>query len=97
MKLEASELPPPGGGLVTVTFRLPAIATPVAKTAAESWVALMKVVVSGLPLKLTTDFATKFAPFIVSESATARGVRRAKARYFWNRAIRPTDGEYLSS
>jgi hypothetical protein len=40
-----------------------------AGTAAEIWEALMNVVVSGLPLKLTTDLASKFAPFIVSVKA----------------------------
>ena len=69
MKIEAGDVPPPGGGFVTVTFTLPAVATSLAGTAAEIWVALMNVVVSGLPLKLTTDFAPKFAPFIVSVKA----------------------------
>ena len=59
--------------MVTLTFTLPAIATSVAETAAEIWVALMKVVVSGLPLKLTTDFATKFVPFIVRVKAPPPG------------------------
>ena len=48
---------------------LPAVATSLAGIAAEILVALMKIVASGLPLKLTTDFATKFAPFIVSVKA----------------------------
>jgi len=52
---------------------LPAVDTSLAGTAAEIWVALMKVVVSGLPLKLTTDFATKFVPFIVSVKAAPPG------------------------
>ena len=69
MKLEAGEVPPPGGGFVTVTFALPAVATSLAGTAAEIWVALTNVVVSTLPLKLTTDFASKFVPFIVSVKA----------------------------
>ena len=54
---------------MTVTFALPGVATSLAGTAAEIWVALMNVVVSGLPLKLTTDFASKFVPFIVSVKA----------------------------
>src|SRR4029077_5159138 len=74
VKIEAGDVPPPGEGFVTVTFALPAAAPAPAGTAAEIWVALMNVVVSGLPLKLTTDFASKFVPFIVSEKGAPPGV-----------------------
>ena len=73
MKIEAGDVPPPGGGLVTVTFTLPAAVTSLGETAAEIWVALINVVASGLPLKLTTDFATKFVPFIVRVKAAPPG------------------------
>ena len=59
-------MPPPGAGFVTVTVALPAVATSLAVgIAAESLVALTKVVGSGLPLKFTADFASKFAPLTV--------------------------------
>ena len=51
---------------MTVTFMLPTIAMSLAGIAADSAIVLMNVVVSDLPLKLTTDFGPKFAPFIVS-------------------------------
>jgi len=73
VKIEAGDVPPPGDGFVTVTFTFPAIATSLAGTAAEIWVVLTKAVVSGLPLKLMTDFATKFVPFIVSVKAAPPG------------------------
>ena len=73
MKGNAGEVPPPGTGFVTVTFMLPTIATSLAGIVADSFVALMNVVVSGLPLKVTTDFASKFAPFIVSEKGAPPG------------------------
>src|ERR1700722_16831260 len=69
VKGEAAEVPPPGAGFVTVTFILPTIATSVSGIAADSLVALMNVVVSGLPLKFTTDFVSKFVPLTVSAKA----------------------------
>lgn len=62
-------MPPPGAGVVTVTSTLPADATSAAGIAAEILVALTNVVASALPLKFTTDFATKFVPFTVSVNA----------------------------
>jgi hypothetical protein len=52
---------------------LPTIATSLAGIVADSFVALMNVVVSGLPLKLTTDFASKFVPFTESEKEAPPG------------------------
>ena len=69
VKVEAAEVPPPGAGLVTVTSTLPADETSVAGIAAESLVALTNVVACALPLKFTTDFATKFVPFTVNVNA----------------------------
>ena len=68
-----AEVPPPGAGFVTVTFILPTIATSLAGIVADTLVALTNVVVSGLPLKLTTDFASKFAPLTVSVKAAPPG------------------------
>ena len=69
MKGDAAEVPPPGAGFVTVIFILPAIATSLAGIVADSLVALTNVVACGLPLKFTTDFASKFAPSTVSVKA----------------------------
>jgi hypothetical protein len=52
---------------------LPTTAASLAEIVADSLVVLMNVVVSGLPLKLTTDFGSKFAPFIVSPKAAPPG------------------------
>ena len=62
-------MPPPGAGFVTVTVTLPAVATSLAGIAAESLLALTKVVGSALPLKFTTDLASKFAPLTVRVKA----------------------------
>lgn len=69
MKTEAGDVPPPGAGFVTATSTLPAVATSLAGMAAEILVALTNVVNSALPLKLTTDFDWKFAPFTVRVKA----------------------------
>ena len=74
MKGDAVEAPPPGAGFVTVTFALPATATSLAGIAADSFVALMNVVVSGLPLKFTTDSASKLEPFTVRVNAAPPGL-----------------------
>jgi len=66
---EAAVVPPPGAGLVTVTFTGPSFATSLAGIDADRLVALLNVVVAVLPLKFTTDFATKLAPLIVSVKA----------------------------
>ena len=63
--VKAGDVPPPGAGFVTVTFALPATATSLAGIAAEIFVALTKVVGSALPLRFTTDFASKPVPFTV--------------------------------
>lgn len=51
---------------MTVTLMLPAIAASLAGIVADRLVALINVVVSGLPLKFTIDFASKLAPLTVS-------------------------------
>ena len=70
---EAGDGPPPGVGFVTVTFTLPVVATSLAGITAEIAVALVNVVISGFPLKLMTDFASKFVPFTVSVKAVPPG------------------------
>jgi len=59
------DVPPPTPGVETTTFTTPAFAMSADVTAADSCVALTSVVVSAVPLKLTTDAAAKFVPFTV--------------------------------
>jgi hypothetical protein len=69
VKFNAFEVPPPGGGLVTVTIAAPAETMAAAGIAAVSWVELMNVVVADVAPKLTIEAATKFAPLTVSVKA----------------------------
>jgi hypothetical protein len=69
LNTEAAEVPPPGAGLVTVMFSVPAVAMSAAVIAAERLVALLKVVTRAAPLTFTTEPATKFVPVTVSENA----------------------------
>ena len=69
VKVTAFEAPPPGVGLATVTGSDPAVATSVARMAAISLVALTKVVVLAIPLKLTTELLMKLDPLTVNVSA----------------------------
>ena len=68
VKLTELEVPPPGAGLTTVTFAVPAAAMSVAGIVAVSCVALIKVVVRALPFHLTPEPATKPLPLIVNEN-----------------------------
>ena len=61
-----ADVPPPGAGFVTVTCRLPPSALSEAGTVVVNCEALTNVVVSALPLKLTTAPETKFVPVTVS-------------------------------
>jgi len=75
---EAEEVPPPGVGLTTVTFAVPATATSLAGMTAVSRVVLTNVVVRLLPFHCTTEVETKFEPFTVKEkdcppASTAEG------------------------
>ena len=69
VKLIASEVPPPGAGLVTVTAGVPVEAMLAAGMAAVNCVELTKVVAVADPPKLTIEAATKFVPLIVSVKA----------------------------
>jgi hypothetical protein len=66
---ELAEMPPPGAGFVTVTLNVPAVAMSVAVIDAVTFVALTKVVVLAVPLKFTTEEATKLVPFTVKVKA----------------------------
>jgi hypothetical protein len=65
----AFDVPPPGVGLNTVTFAVPAVAMSAAVIAAVNCVALTNVVVRSEPFHRTTDPLTKFVPFTVSGNA----------------------------
>src|SRR5260370_18476326 len=62
--------PTPGGGVVTVTFTLPEVATSLAGIVAVNCVALTTVVVSAFPLKLITDVETKLVPVTITINTT---------------------------
>jgi len=66
VKIAVLDVPPPGAGLKTVTFAVPAVATSLAGIAAVSWVLETKVVVRSLPFQRTTAPLTKFVPVMVS-------------------------------
>lgn len=68
------DVPPPGAGFVTVTVAVPAVAMSAAVMAADSCVALMKVVVWETPLNFTTEFETKPVPFTVNAKAAPPAV-----------------------
>jgi len=61
----ALEVPPPGGGFLTVTAAVPAVATFAAGTIAVSSVAETNVVVNADPFQLTVELAMKLVPFTV--------------------------------
>jgi hypothetical protein len=73
VKLLAVEVLPPGAGLVTVTLTAPPLEMSAAGMAAMSCVALPKVVVSVLPLKLTIAVETKPEPFTMRVRAVPAG------------------------
>jgi hypothetical protein len=68
-KGEFADVPPPGAGLVTVTLNVPAVAMSAPVIDAVTFVALTKVVVFAVPLKFTTEEATKLVPFTVRVKA----------------------------
>jgi hypothetical protein len=72
--VDAVEVPPPGAGLVTVMFALPAVAMSDAGTAALNCEALAKVVGSAVPFQLTVEVDTKLLPLTVSENAAPPAV-----------------------
>src|SRR2546427_7669101 len=70
VKARAAEVPPPGAGVSTVTWAVPAVAISPAAMAAWSWVLLTKVVVRAVPFHCTRDDATKLLPLTVSVKPT---------------------------
>jgi len=68
-KLIATEVPPPGAGLVTVTAGVPAEATLAAGTTAVNSAESPNVVAIADPPKLTIEPATKSVPLIVRVNA----------------------------
>ena len=71
---------PPGGGLVTVTFTVPAVTISAAVIAADNCVALVRVVVLATPLNVTTDVDTKPVPFTVNVNAAPPAVAISEAK-----------------
>jgi hypothetical protein len=73
VKLLAVEVLPPGAGLATETLTVPPLEMSAAGMATVSCVALPKVVVSVLPLKVTVVVETKPEPFTVRVKAVPAG------------------------
>ena len=69
MKDRALEVPPPGAGVTTVTWAVPAATRSLAGMAALSWVALTNVVVRLLPFQRTVEADTKPLPVTVRVKA----------------------------
>jgi len=65
VNVTAPDSPPPGAGLKTVTFAVPAVAMSLAGMAAVSWVLETKVVGRSFPFQRTTEPVTKFVPVTV--------------------------------
>jgi len=74
LKTKFVEVPPPGVGLVTVTFALPEVVISEARIAAVSCVELTKVVVFALPLNFTAEVETKPVPLTVRVNAAPPAV-----------------------
>jgi hypothetical protein len=74
VKVAEFDVPPPGGGFVTVTDTDPLLAMAAAGIAAVSWFALTKVVVSAAPAKSTTEPLTKLLPLTVRVKAAEPAV-----------------------
>ena len=66
LKVTAPEVPPPGGGVKTVTLAEPTAAMSAALIVALSCVGLTKVVVRLTPFHCTTEAGTKFVPLTMS-------------------------------
>jgi hypothetical protein len=64
-KPRGPEVPPPGAGLATVTFAVPAVAMSLDEIVAVIWLALTKLVVRLLPFHCTVDPCTKPEPLTV--------------------------------
>ena len=62
LKFMGLDVPPLDPGLVTVTLAMPAVAMATAGMDAVSWVALINMVVSAVPPKLTTEDDVKLSP-----------------------------------
>jgi hypothetical protein len=69
VKVAELEVPPPGAGLKTEMFVVPAPARSLARMAAVSWELLTKVVARSAPFQRTTDVERTFEPFTVKEKA----------------------------
>src|ERR1041384_1801295 len=80
VNVDPAEVPPPGAGLNTVTWAVPALVMSAAEIAADNCVALMKVVVRAAPFQFTTDPFTKPVPVTVRLNAAVPAVALDGAR-----------------
>jgi hypothetical protein len=76
-KYSVGDVPPPGGGLVTVTQAVPAAATLAAGTVAVNCEPLTKVVANGVPFQFTVAPDTNPVPFTVRVKPGLPGVTAA--------------------
>src|SRR5438093_6333509 len=74
VKVMAPDVPPPGNGLNTVIWVVPAVVMSPAEMAARNSVLLTNVVVRSEPFQRTTDGAAKLAPLTVSANAAPPAV-----------------------
>ena len=74
VKLELAEMPPPGVGLYTDTWAVPAVAISVAEMAARNCDALTKVVVRADPFHLIAEVLTNPLPLTVRVKVAAPAV-----------------------
>jgi len=72
-KYSEFDVPPPGGGFVTVIVAVPATAISTAPIAAVTCDPLTNVVARGLPFQFTTAPATNPVPFTVKVNASPPG------------------------
>src|SRR3989440_7744882 len=70
----AVEVPPPGAGVTTATWAVPAVGISAVEMAARSWVLLTKVVGWVAPFHCTTEAATKLPPVTVRVKSTPPAV-----------------------
>lgn len=79
-KVWVLDVPPPGAGVNTVTWAVPAVAMSAADMAAVSWVEDTNVVVRLDPFHWTTEPLTKPVPLTVSVKSDVPAIEDAGAR-----------------
>src|SRR5206468_2779116 len=69
VNVRATDVPPPGAGVTTVTEAVPGAARSAAEMAAANWVLLTNVVVRAAPFQRTVEAGTKPLPVTVNVNA----------------------------